>query len=46
MRKTIKEAAEHWKVDRRTIERWVEVGKLIYELTPSGRKIITGVKEQ
>ncbi len=46
MRLTIVEAAEHWKVDRRTIERWIKADKLKTELLPSGRKLILGIKEK
>ena len=46
MRLTIIEAAKHWKVTRKTIDRWVEAGKLKYETLPSGRKLIIGVKQQ
>ena len=42
MRMTIPEYAIFQKVHRRTVERWVKEGKLTYELTPSGRKRITG----
>lgn len=33
-------------VDRSTVHRWINEGRLIYEFTPSGRKRITGVKQQ
>ena len=33
-------------VDRSTVHRWINQGRLIYELTPSGRKRITGVKNK
>ena len=45
MRLTVIEAAEHWKVTRKTIDRWIDAGKLEYELLPSGRKLITGIKK-
>lgn len=45
MRLTVIEASRHWKVTRKTIDRWIEAGKLEYELLPSGRKLITGVKK-
>ncbi len=32
-------------VDRSTVHRWLNKGYLTYELTPSGRKRITGVKK-
>ena len=44
MRLTILEAAEHWKVGRKTIDRWIATGKLETEILPSGRKFIIGVK--
>ncbi len=31
-------------VSKKTVERWIREGKLTYELTPSKRKRITGVK--
>lgn len=43
MRMTIIEAAKHWKVTRKTIDRWVESGKLKTEILPSGRKLVIGV---
>ena len=46
MRMTIMEASKHWKVTRKTIDRWVEAGKLEIELLPSGRKLVTGVKNK
>ncbi len=44
---TIKEFADSQipPVHRTTVERWIREGKLIYELTPSRRKRITGIKE-
>lgn len=42
---TIKEYADSQKVSRKTVERWIREGKLTYELTPSKRKRITGVKK-
>ncbi len=36
--------AQKPKVHRTTVERWIREGKLTYELTPSKRKRITGVK--
>lgn len=44
MRMTIKEYAEHERVSVKTVERWIREDKLTYELTPSNRKRITGVK--
>lgn len=43
---TIQEYADAQKppVHRTTVERWIREGKLTYELTPSNRKRITGVK--
>jgi len=45
---TIKEYADSQKppVHRTTVERWIREGKLTYELTPSNRKRITGVKNE
>lgn len=41
---TIKEYADSQKVSKKTVERWIREDKLIYELTPSKRKRIIGVK--
>ncbi len=45
---TIKEFADSQKppVSRKTVYEWLKADKLTYELTPSGRKRITGVKKQ
>ncbi|MCP4986009.1 MAG: MerR family transcriptional regulator [Colwellia sp.] len=43
---TIKEYAKKNGVTRKTVHDWINKGLLTYELTPSGRKRITGVKEQ
>ncbi len=44
LRMTIKEYADFQGVSKKTVERWIREGKLTYELTPSKRKRITGVK--
>ena len=41
---TVSEYAEKMKVTPKTVRVWIKEGKLNYELTPSGRKLITGVK--
>lgn len=41
---TISEYAKKMKVTPKTVRIWVKEGKLNYELTPSGRKLITGMK--
>jgi len=46
MRMTIVEASKYWKVTRKTIDRWVDDGKLEIEYLPSGRKLVVGVKKQ
>ncbi len=46
MRLTILEAAKHFKVTRKTIDRWVESEKLETEILPSGRKLVIGVKKK
>jgi predicted site-specific integrase-resolvase len=45
MRLTIIEAAEHFKVTRKTIDRWIKADRLELETLPSGRKLVIGVKE-
>ena len=45
MRLSIVDYALKEGVHRTTVERWIREDKLTYELTPSGRKRITGVKE-
>lgn len=41
---TINEFAKKEGVTRKTVHDWIKKGLLDYELTPSGRKRITGVK--
>lgn len=43
---SITEYAKQQGVDKSTVHRWINKGLLTYELTPSGRKRITGVKER
>ena len=45
MNYTIREFAEKNRVTPKTVRVWIREGKLDYELTPSGRKLITGVKK-
>ena len=43
---TIKEYAQKQRVTLKTVHEWIKKGLLDYELTPSGRKRIIGVKNK
>lgn len=45
MNLSINEYAKKCGVHRKTVYEWLKLDRLSYELTPSGRKRITGVKE-
>lgn len=45
MRMTIQEYANYQKVHKKTVELWIKKDLLTFDLTPSGRKRITGVKK-
>jgi predicted site-specific integrase-resolvase len=44
MNYTVSEYANKMRVTPKTVRVWIRAGKLNYELSPSGRKLITGVK--